>query len=220
MYRQLVVVLAFVVVLLPSVTWAQGFTNLVNIPGLEGEEGLREYLAAFFYLSIGIAALLAVVKLVIAGARYMLSDVANQKEAAKADIRGAVIGLLIILATYILLNTINTQILETDIALQPYEFPEIPSVANIEAAANPGDAIQSGVSEEDCNDRGGEYFPINRCLVRAENLETVMLTCSVLGPAGVRECSAAEARCDELDGVDGGTGLRRSDFICDRSHLF
>lgn len=127
MYRQLAALLTLVVILLPSVVWAQEFKSLVVIPGLPQDEvvGLAGYVAAFFYISIGVAALFAVVKLVIAGARYMLSDVTNQKEAAKADIRGAVIGLLVILATFIILNTINPQILDVDLALPKVEFETV-----------------------------------------------------------------------------------------------
>ena len=122
MGKQSAAILVLCVILLPSLAWAQDveFQNLVNIPGLnpdEGAPGLAAYLETFFYTAVGIAALLAVVKLVIAGARYMLSDVANQKEAAKADIRGAIIGLLIVLATVTILLTINPQILQLQLAL-------------------------------------------------------------------------------------------------------
>ena len=99
--------------LLPVTAFAQ-FTQLVNIPGLQGDS-INDYVRALFYIAIGIAAMLAVVKLVIAGAKYMLSDVANTKQTAIADIRGAIFGLLLILATVLILNTISQNIVETDV---------------------------------------------------------------------------------------------------------
>jgi hypothetical protein len=50
---------------------------------------------------------LAVLKITIAGVKYMLSDVVTSKESAKKDIQGALFGLLIVLAAVIILNTIN-----------------------------------------------------------------------------------------------------------------
>jgi hypothetical protein len=53
---------------------------------------------------------MAVVKIIFAGVKYMLSDLVTSKEAAKKDIRGALIGLLIVLGAVLILNTINPQL--------------------------------------------------------------------------------------------------------------
>ena len=149
---------------------------MVNIPGLpmDGEPiGLRGYLAALFYISIGVAALLAVVKLVIAGARYMLSDVANTKEAAKADIRGAIIGLLIILATYIILNTINTQILEGNIALEPFKIGVIDWPEPGEETYQ--ERLERAIRE--CQEEGGSFYTFTggRYVCGTASLDDVIL---------------------------------------------
>ncbi len=108
--------LLLILIVIPGVVMAQsGFQTLAGIPGLEGGSSLADYVRVLFYLSISIAAMLAVVKLVIAGAKYMLSDVVTNKQSALADIRGAVFGLLLILATVVILISINRQIINTDI---------------------------------------------------------------------------------------------------------
>ena len=105
---------AYALLLTPYTVAAQ-FVPLTNIPGLQGQS-INDYVAALFYIAIGIAAMFAVVKLVIAGAKYMFSDVANTKQSAIEDIRGSILGLLLILATVIILNTVNQNIVKTDLA--------------------------------------------------------------------------------------------------------
>lgn len=109
----------FVVWLLPVLVGAAEpippFQPLVGIPGVDADSvvkdgGFGEYINALYRLSISIAALLAVVKIVAAGAKYMLSDIVTHKEDAKKDIEGALIGLLVIIGAVIILNTVNTDI--------------------------------------------------------------------------------------------------------------
>ena len=95
--------------------------SLTNIPGMNtpGELGsISEYVNALFYIAVGLAALFAVIKFVIAGARYMMSDVVNSKEAAKSDMRGSIVGVLLIISIVIILNTINVDIMKTELALE------------------------------------------------------------------------------------------------------
>jgi hypothetical protein len=99
--------------------------SLVGIPGIPDIEipdlEFGDYINALYKLAISIAALFAVFKIVIAGVKYMLDDIVTHKQEAKADIRGALVGLLVILAAYIILNTINTDITKNQIAVNPPE---------------------------------------------------------------------------------------------------
>lgn len=61
-------------------------------------------------MAIIVAAVIAVIKLILAGAQYVLSGVVTDKANAKKDIRSALVGLLIILAAITLLTTINPNI--------------------------------------------------------------------------------------------------------------
>ncbi len=72
-------------------------------------------------MSISIAALLAVVKIIIAGAKYMLSDIVTTKGEAKKDIRGALLGLLLIIGAVIILNTINPALTDGGLNIKKLE---------------------------------------------------------------------------------------------------
>lgn len=105
--------LVFNVLFLPTLALAQnqadGFVGLVQLPGLDkpNEIDLQSYIDALIRISIIIAALIAVIKLIMAGARYVLSSVVTEKANAKGDIYSALIGLLIIIGAITILREIN-----------------------------------------------------------------------------------------------------------------
>ena len=128
-YKFFLFIVSFVI-FAPLFTFAQNntpFITLVGIPGLDnitGDEGLNGYINALYRISISIAALLAVIKIVAAGAKYMLSDIVTNKEEAKKDIQGALIGLLIVISAIIILNTINTDLTKIDFNLEQTDLKD------------------------------------------------------------------------------------------------
>ena len=108
------------------------FIPLVGIPGVDPNDPvLGTYINAIYRLSISLAALLAVIKIVAAGASYMLSDIVTNKSKAKDDIRGALIGLLIVISAVLILTTVNSDLTKTDllvtpVVLQPPPLPPLP----------------------------------------------------------------------------------------------
>ena len=97
----------------PVMVFAQSkYVPLIDIPLLTqaGDASFSGYINFLYSLSIGIAALLAVIKIIVAGVKYMFSDVITNKSAAKGEIKGALLGLLLILGAYLILNTINPQL--------------------------------------------------------------------------------------------------------------
>ncbi len=78
---------------------------------------LAGYLNILIKLIIGLGAVLAVVMIVIGGVQYMGSDAFGMKSEAKKRIQGAIVGLIIALASYMLLNTINPDLLRIDLRL-------------------------------------------------------------------------------------------------------
>ncbi len=91
------------------------YKPLVEIPGLDADsQSTGEYVEALYILSITVAAFLAVVKIIFGGVKWMLSDVVTDKSAAKKDIWGAIIGLLIVLSAVLILNTINPNLTQLD----------------------------------------------------------------------------------------------------------
>jgi Type IV secretion system pilin len=129
MKSKLIIFFSLIVLFLPVSVFAAEFKALVGIPGIDnitGDGGLNDYINALYRLSISIAALLAVIKIVIAGAKYMLTDIVPAKEEAKKDIQGALIGLLIVIGAIIILNTINTDLTNVNFNLDNVVLDDAP----------------------------------------------------------------------------------------------
>ena len=96
-------------------TEASSFVPLVGIPGVDPDADFGGYINALYVLSISLAALLAVIKIIVAGVKWMLTDVVTSKADAKKDIQGALTGLLIIISAVVILTVINPNLVEFNI---------------------------------------------------------------------------------------------------------
>ncbi len=84
----------------------QKFQPLAGIPGVTDSLTLAGLLQNLYRLAIVIGALIAVIKITLAGFSYMSSDSIGNKSSAKDDIASSLLGLVIILATVLILETI------------------------------------------------------------------------------------------------------------------
>jgi hypothetical protein len=130
-YKTLQLIAVFCVLFIPGVLLAQSgkYTPLVGIPGIDPGAEFGTYINALYALSISVAALLAVIKIIIAGMKYMLSDIVTSKSDALADIRGSITGLIVVISAVLILTVINPQLTETSIYLAPVQ--SAPGVAPI-----------------------------------------------------------------------------------------
>jgi hypothetical protein len=98
------------------------YTPLVSLPGLPNNVPFEtdktknpcpfgKYLNILIKIFLGIAAVLAMVMIVVGGVEYMTSELASSKEEGKKSITNAVLGLLLALGAYMILNTINPDLL-------------------------------------------------------------------------------------------------------------
>jgi len=110
MYKTIVITL----LLLPVIGNAAdsgGFVPLVGIPYVQNQvSSLGGYANALYFAAISIGAILAMIKIIIAGMKYMLSDIVTDKSKAKKDIQGALFGLILMIAAVLILTTINPNI--------------------------------------------------------------------------------------------------------------
>lgn len=84
------------------------YIPLEPFPGqTTGQGNFCELLNSVFKFLIYLGAMLAVLFLVLAGITYMISEVVDKRSAARDRIKAAVWGLIILLASWIILNTIN-----------------------------------------------------------------------------------------------------------------
>lgn len=111
MKKILTTTLAFLILVTPSLVLGYEYKHsLVVIPGYDSGGGFESFVNLIYGLSISVAALLAVVKIVIAGVKWMLSDVVTDKGEAKKDIQSALFGLIIIISAVLIITLINPDI--------------------------------------------------------------------------------------------------------------
>lgn len=92
-----------------------------------------KYLNIVIKFFIGMAAVLSMIMIVMGGIEYMTSDLVSSKESGKSKIRNAVLGLLLALGSYTILNTLNPKLL--DVCLN--NLPEAKITIDAESETTP-----------------------------------------------------------------------------------
>ncbi len=108
------------VALLANVVLAQSkYIPLENIPGLQSGESveLSTYLAAIYRAGLILASVLSVLMIVIGGIQYMTAGGnPGRLGDAKDRIWQAILGLLLVLGSYLILNTINPDLVKMELS--------------------------------------------------------------------------------------------------------
>jgi len=87
------------------------YVPLAPLPGVSTGEDLGTYLQDIFNFTIGVAAILAVFMIALGGAWYIGSDSITGKSDGKEFISNAVQGLILALVAWLILYTINPNLL-------------------------------------------------------------------------------------------------------------
>ena len=88
------------------------FENAVNVSG-----GFGEYALAIIRIVIGLMGVLAVIMIVFGGIQYMISSSGGEKAGGKERMTNAIYGLLLALSSYLILNTINPNLVDLKITV-------------------------------------------------------------------------------------------------------
>jgi len=90
------------------------FSLQIPIPGLDAQtftingDSLGTYIAAFYRFAVGALAIISVVVIMIGGFQWLMAAGISERAAnAKDKIMNAVVGLILALTSYLLLNTVN-----------------------------------------------------------------------------------------------------------------
>ncbi len=108
-------------------TYAQtslNYTPLAAIPspsgtGNVGSTDLATYFSQMYQLGVGVATALAVLMVIWGGVEYITTDAIGGKEEGKQKIQNAILGLLLALGSYLILQTINPALLNTNLNITP-----------------------------------------------------------------------------------------------------
>ena len=100
---------------------ASGNTPAVTCPNGNGSLAttvdVQEYIQYLFNLLIAVAAVMAVLMMVLGGFEYMTSDAYSQKSAGLEKFKHAIEGLILVLCSFLILQTINPQFVQVPIGL-------------------------------------------------------------------------------------------------------
>ena len=101
-----------------------GYVPLASIPspsgtGNVGSTDLATYFSQMYQLGVGIATALAVLMVIWGGVEYITTDAIGGKEEGKEKVQNAILGLLLALGSYLILQTINPAFLNTNLGITP-----------------------------------------------------------------------------------------------------
>ncbi len=208
--------------LLPIVASANNpYIPLIGIPGLGGGDlNFSDYINALYALSISVGALIAVIKIIIAGMKYMLSDIVTNKSKAIAEIQGAILGLIIVISAVLVLQVINPNITEFNTEITTNQAtpkagpaggdappPNVrlsePTTANCfdTGSEDPQEKYDcSGVSAA-CVSAGGKPKADKLDKIICEYGKTIIIACELTYPERQNDCAAATNKCHGLLGT-------------------
>lgn len=144
------------------------YTPLEPLPGappLFGDrDSFQKLLSNLFRMLIAAGALFAVVMITANGVRYMLSDVVTDKGAARKRIETSLWGLLLLITAWLILFTINPNLLKFNLNLDTVSLPQRnPTTINPSSTAA-ADAYQAEIQK-----RQTEGLTRERCIVYETN---------------------------------------------------
>ncbi len=146
--------------LLPMMVFAEGYIPLIKV-GFDPNTNFDVYINNLYALSVSIAALLAVIKIVIAGVKWMTTGIVTSKEEAKKDIQSSLFGLAIILGAVLIISVINKDILKVDLSMDKVKTPISSGLKDVlPYTLNPGDGEYFYTTESDCVTANPTYCPI------------------------------------------------------------
>ncbi len=123
MFQALFIVFVF---FLPSTAFALDYSPLAELPFVgTGVQTISGYLLSIFRLLIGLAGVMAVVRMVLCGFQAMMSLNPAARGEASQCVVGAITGLLLAFSSWLILGQINPTLLETD-----FSPPSVSSVSS------------------------------------------------------------------------------------------
>lgn len=150
----------------------------VDIPGLEFSEPLErggyleisfigQYVAALYRWMLTAGVIVATVMIMIGGVQYMIGRGSDKVDSAKKRITGAVIGMVLLLGSYVILYTVNPQLtLLQDVRISTVERVELEIIDAADFTKLTGKYVQSESEYVAMADEIGQGMGLDRCVLR------------------------------------------------------
>jgi len=115
------------------------------------KQGFGSYVNGIIRLFMGLIGIFAVLMIVVGGIQYMTTSLLGEKEAAKSRITNAIGGLILALASYIILNTINPNLVNFNVSVPTAELSlskvdEPPTQTGVGTTTLGGKTVKTGGS--------------------------------------------------------------------------
>lgn len=94
-----------------------GNSQVCGPDNLVREINLKDFIGYIFQFAIAAAVFLAVLMIMVAGFKYITTESISGKSGAKEDIQNAVLGLVVALSSYLILQTIDPRLVALDLYL-------------------------------------------------------------------------------------------------------
>ncbi len=161
----------FIVVAFPTLLFSATptFVALEGVPGIPTSSGnLPQYLNSIYKILITLGAMVACIKIIIAGVKYSFSGIVTDKAEAKHEIQGALFGLAILLLPFVVLTTINPNLASMNILRNAggvrFNLTKDPTSSQTPAPAPAAEDTKSvNQKTEECANRPGYRMINNRC---------------------------------------------------------
>lgn len=203
--------LLLVTLLLPVLAHAdQTFVPLTQIPAvadIQQSQNFSDFLNGLYKICIGIAAVVAVLKIVQGGIIYMLSDSITEKRTAREHISLAIIGLVLVLSPAIVFGIIDPRILQFNVdvaSLSPgststQSYENLPQQCRAYANMQAYVPVSNGTNQAPTCPANTHLIPNNCCA----GLASGAMCCGTDGGPGVEPDPGSPAWCANHPVSDG-----------------
>jgi len=113
--------------------------------------GFGGYLNAMINLFIGLCAVLAMLMIIMGGIQYVTSELISSKEEGKQRITQAILGLLLALGSYAILNTINKDLLNINLGDMKAVSIQIQDEDETQSSVTDGNSCTVGATAGTCS---------------------------------------------------------------------
>lgn len=179
------------------------YTPLEPLPGFEGVQSGQgsfvDLISAVFKILITVGGFVAVVFLILGGVGYMISEAAAKKIQAKERVQAALWGIAILGASWIILNTINPQLVTFDENLLS-PFQGAGGTSNTQGGGGGGGSVDTEMKSGKVATRSGPVYraacrTARNCSLGLDGEYLTYYPATARDPATVKAKKEFEDRC-------------------------